>query len=168
MSGEAERIPVQVVGVRVEMPSNNPIVLLREEGGSKYLPIWIGAPEARAIDAALQGEEAPRPQTHDLLMLVLEGLGASLVRVVVTDLRDAVFYADLVLAVDGRQIHLSSRPSDAIALAVRARAPVFVAPAVLAEAGIEIDEGEPEQEEAAVIEKFRQALEDVTVEDFLE
>jgi bifunctional DNase/RNase len=102
-------------------------------------------------------------------MLVVEGLGASLLRVVVTDLRDSVFYADLVLAVDGRQIHLSSRPSDAIALAVRARAPVFVAPAVLEEAGIEIEEeGDSKQEEAAVIEKFRQMLEDVTVEDFLE
>jgi uncharacterized protein len=164
MTGEGDRIPMAVVGVRVELPSNAPIVLLREQSGVRYLPIWIGASEAQAIAAALEGVEPPRPQTHDLLKLVLDGLGASVLRVVVTDLRDGVFYADLVLGVDGKQVHVSSRPSDAIALAVRTETDVFVSPGVLEEAGIEIEEDGEEAE----IERFREFLEEVTVEDFIQ
>jgi hypothetical protein len=168
MSEDGERVPMVVVGVRVELPSNNPIVLLREEAGARYLPIWIGRSEAESIAFAMEGHQAPRPQTHDLLKLVMEGLGASLERVVVTELRDSVYYADLVLLVDHRQVHISSRPSDAIALAVRTKSPVFASNEVLEAAGIEIEEGvddEAAQQEA--IERFRKMLENATVEDFM-
>jgi uncharacterized protein len=164
MNGNGDRVPVDVVGVRVELPSNSPIVLLRERTGSRYLPIWIGAPEAQAIVSALDGVEPPRPQTHDLLKLIIDSLGATVEGVEVVDLRDNVFYADLVIRVGERTVRVSSRPSDAIALAVRTQAPVFVSPQVLLDAGIEFSE-ESEEEE---IERFREFLEDVTVEDFLE
>jgi len=163
MNGNGDRIPVEVVGVRVELPSNTPIVLLREQAGTRYLPIWIGASEAQAIASALEGIEPPRPQTHDLLRLVVETLGAEIDRVDVVELRNNIYYADLVMKRAGESFHLSSRPSDAIALAVRARAPVFVAPQVLTDAGIEFPESSEEEE----IERFRELLEDVTVEDFL-
>jgi bifunctional DNase/RNase len=163
MSGNGDRIPVEVVGVRVELPSNTPIVLLRELTGNRYLPIWIGAPEAQAIVSALEGVEPPRPQTHDLMAAVLESLGAEVERVEVVELRDNIFFADLVLRQNGQALHVSARPSDAIAIAVRTKAPVFVAPQVLLDAGIEFSE-ETEEDE---IERFREMLEDVTVEDFL-
>lgn len=152
-----------VVGVRVELPSNNPIVLLREQAGNRYLPIWIGASEATAIASAIEGVEPPRPLTHDLLAPVVEGLGATVERVVVTEMRDSVFYADLVLNTDKGEVHISARPSDSIALAIRTRCEVFADSLVLAEAGIEIQEESEEQQ----IERFREFLEDVTVEDFL-
>ena len=163
MSGNGDRVPVDVVGVRVELPSNSPIVLLRERTGNRYLPIWIGAPEAQAIVSALDGVEPPRPQTHDLLRSVIETLGGVVEGVEVVDLRDNIFYADLVINQGGRTVRVSSRPSDAIALAVRVEAPVFVAPQVLLDAGIEFSEESEEDE----IERFRELLEDVTVEDFL-
>lgn len=156
---------MNLVGVRLEMPSNAPVVLLREVEGARYLPIWIGAVEAQAIVVALEKEEFPRPLTHDLLRLIVEGLGASVDRVVVTELREQVFYADLVLILGGRRIHVGSRPSDALALAARTAAPIFVAEAVLEHAAIEIAEDEDED---MVIQRFREALEDVTVEDFLD
>ncbi len=147
----------------MELPSNTPIILLREQGGERFLPIWIGPVEAMAISAAIDGVAPPRPQTHDLLTSVIDGLGAAVSRVVVTELRDNVFFADLVLEVDGREVVVSARPSDAVALAVRTGSPVFARTDVLDEAGIEIRE----EEEEAEIERFREALEDMTVEDFL-
>ena len=155
---------MDITGVRMELPSNTPIVLLREQDGERFLPIWIGPVEAMAISSAIDGVEPPRPQTHDLLSSVIEALGATLTRVVVTELRDNIFFADLVLDVQGRQVVVSSRPSDAVALAVRTQAPVFARPAVLEEAGIEIRE----EEEEAEIERFREMLEDISVEDFLD
>lgn len=159
----AEAIAMTVVGVRVELPSNTPIVLLREQSGSRYLPIWIGASEATAIASAIEGVEPPRPLTHDLLALVVSGLGATVERVVVTEMRDSVFYADLVLGTERGEVHISARPSDSIALAIRTNSDVFADPAVLAEAGIEIQEESEEQQ----IERFREFLEEATVEDFL-
>ncbi|MGA7269806.1 MAG: bifunctional nuclease family protein [Acidimicrobiia bacterium] len=159
----ADVVAMTVVGVRVELPSNVPIVLLREQAGRRYLPIWIGASEATAIATAMEEVEPPRPLTHDLLVLVVEHLGAEVERVVVTEMRDSVFYADLVLSNEEGEVHISARPSDSIALAVRTGAPVFADPAVLAEAGIEIEE----ESEEAQIERFREFLEEVTVEDFL-
>lgn len=147
----------------MELPSNVPIVLLREQAGRRYLPIWIGASEATAIATAMEEVEPPRPLTHDLLVLVVEQLGAEVERVVVTEMRDSVFYADLVLSTDAGEVHISARPSDSIALAVRTAAPVFADPAVLAEAGIEIEE----ESEEAQIERFREFLEEATVEDFI-
>jgi uncharacterized protein len=114
---------LQVVGVRVELPTNQPIVLLREVDGERYLPIWIGAVEATAIAFAQQGVVPPRPLTHDLMRDLLAALGAKLRAVRITEMRDNVFYAELVFA-DGREV--SARPSDAIALALRTRAPIFV------------------------------------------
>lgn len=158
-----DRIPVEVVGVRIELPSNSPIVLLRERAGRRHIPIWIGAPEAQAIAAALDGLEPPRPQTHDLLRLVVETLGATVDRVDVVELKDSVYFADLQLSREKETFHVSTRPSDAIALAVRAGAQVFVSSQVLADAGIEFSEESEEDE----IERFREMLEDVTIEDFL-
>jgi len=158
-----DAIAMTVVGVRVELPSNTPIVLLREQGGPRYLPIWIGASEATAIAAAIEGVEPPRPLTHDLLALVVEKLAATVDRVVVSEMRDSVFYADLVLGTTTGEIHISARPSDSIALAVRTGSPVFAAPDVLSEAGIEIQEESEEQQ----IERFREFLEEATIEDFL-
>ena len=160
-----DRIPVDVVGVRIELPSNSPIVLLRERAGRRHIPIWIGAPEAQAIAAALDGLEPPRPQTHDLLRLVVETLGATVDRVDVVELKDSVYFADLQLSRNKETYHVSTRPSDAIALAVRAGAQVFVSEQVLADAGIELSEETAEEEDE--IERFREMLEDVTIEDFM-
>jgi bifunctional DNase/RNase len=166
MPGDKEAlIAMDVVGVRVELPSNQPIVLLRESEGARYLPIWIGGSEATAIATALEGVVPPRPLTHDLMRSVIDALGALAVRVVITEMRDSVFYADLSLDISGREVHVSSRPSDAIALAVRTGTPVFALPSVLDDAGVVFEEeAENEEEEVA---RFRQFLEEATVEDFL-
>src|SRR5690606_27141301 len=124
---------VDVVGVRVEMPSNQPIVLLREVDGQRYLPIWIGAVEATAIAFAQQGVVPPRPLTHDLLRTVLEGTGNPLTEVQITDVRDGVFYATLVL---GSGVEISARPSDSIALALRTGSRIVCSDEVLEEAGL--------------------------------
>jgi len=163
MADNGDLIPMDVVGVRVELPSNQPIVLLREKDGSRYLPIWIGANEATAIAIALEGIQPPRPLTHDLMRSVIDAVGALAVRVVITEMRDSVFYADLALEVSGNEIQISSRPSDAIALAVRTGTPVFTISGVLEEAGVHFEEDDEEEEVA----RFREFLEEVTVEDFL-
>jgi len=157
-----ESVPVELVGVRIELPSNTPIVLLRELGGDRYLPIWIGAGEATAIALALEGIEPQRPLTHDLLSTIVRRLDAAVERVIVTELRDGVYYADLILTHNGSEITLSSRPSDAIALAARTDAPISVLPGVLDEAGVEIRD---EDEEEAVA-RFRSFLDSVNPEDF--
>jgi bifunctional DNase/RNase len=149
---------VDVVGVRVEMPSNQPIVLLREVTGDRYLPIWIGAVEATAIAFAQQGVVPPRPLTHDLLKDLLGATGNELAEVRITEMRDGVFYAVLVLS-SGAEV--SARPSDSIALALRTGSKIVCAEDVLDEAGLEV----PEEEEDEV-EKFREFLESVTPEDF--
>ncbi|GAA4981056.1 bifunctional nuclease family protein [Yinghuangia aomiensis] len=146
------------MGVRVEMPSNQPIVLLKETGGDRYLPIWIGPVEATAIAFAQQGVVPARPLTHDLFRDVLEALGQELTRIRITDLREGVFYAELVFA-NGTEV--SARPSDAIALALRTGTPIFGAEAVLDEAGIVI----PDEQEDEV-EKFREFLDQISPEDF--
>lgn len=157
-----ERVPMEVVGVRVELPTNTPILLLRERDGNRYLPIWIGTPEATAIALALEGVETARPLTHDLMKTVLDSLGADVERVDVTALDDGTFFADLVLDSDGELLMISSRPSDAIALATRTGAPVFATRALLDEAGVEIHDDTEEAE----IERFREFLDDVTPDDF--
>ncbi len=154
---------MELVGVRIELPTNQPIVLLREVGGPRYLPIWIGATEATAIAFALEGVEPQRPLTHDLLRDVTGALGASIERVVVNDLRDGIYYADLVLTVESGEVVVSSRPSDAIALAARTEAKLFALPEVLDEAGVEIKD---DDEEEAEDERFREFLDTVQPEDF--
>ena len=149
---------LDVIGVRVEMPSNNPIVLLRERGGDRYLPIWIGAPEASAIAFAQQGVVPPRPLTHDLLKDVIEALGRTLQEVRIVAMRDNVYYAEL--AFDGG-VSVSSRSSDAIALALRVGCPIVGAEEVLDSGGVPVpDEDEDE------VEKFREFLDQITPEDF--
>lgn len=149
---------VEVVGVRMELPSNSPLVLLREVGGARYLPIWIGAAEASAIAFAQQGAKPPRPLTHDLFCDTLIALGRPVVKVRITSLTDGVFYAFLDFA-DGTSV--SARPSDAIALGLRMSAPMVVGSAVLDEAGMEM----PDEEESEV-EKFREFLDHINPEDF--
>jgi len=154
-----------VVGVRVELPSNQPIVLLKEAVGERYLPIWIGAVEATAIALAQQGVVPARPLTHDLLRDVLDGLGVELSRVTITDLRDGIYFADLLFA---NGVTVSARPSDAIALAIRAGTAIFAEESVLDEAGVSIpDDGEGDDEtEVEVVERFREFLDQVSPEDF--
>ena len=149
---------LDVVGVRVEMPANNPMVLLREVGGVRYLPIWIGASEASAIANAQEGVVPPRPKTHDLMVDTLTTLGHRLREVHITELTGGTFYA--LLLVDGAEI--SARPSDAIALALRVGSQIYCAENVLNEAGIEM----PEQEDDEV-EKFREFLDQVNPDDFV-
>lgn len=163
MAEDTNPIPMEVVGVRVELPSNQPIVLLREEGGTRYLPIWIGPNEATAIATAMEGVQPARPLTHDLMRSVLDAVGALAVSVVITEMRDAVFFADLTIDSKGEEIKVSSRPSDAIALAVRTGTPVFAAAEVLEEAAVHFEDDDEEEEVA----RFREFLEEVTVEDFL-
>lgn len=155
---------MDVVGVRVELPSNQPIVLLKEHDGQRHLPIWIGGAEATAIATALEGVVPPRPLTHDLMRSVLDALGAMATKVVITEMRDSVFYADLSLDISGREVTVSSRPSDAIALAVRTGTPVYALPAVLDDAGVIFEEEADEEEE---VQRFREFLEEATIEDFL-
>ena len=130
-------IPVEVVGVRVEMPSNQPIVLLRETGSIRYLPIWIGAVEATAIAFAQQGIISSRPMTHDLLLETVKSLGSSITSIHLTELKDGIFYATLNLQ-GGESI--SARPSDAIALALRTGSPILATEDLFNQAGIEIPE----------------------------
>ena len=149
---------VTVVGVRVELPSQQPIVLLKEVDGDRYLPIWIGAVEATAIAFAQQGVVTARPMTHDLMRDLLTTLHKPLESVTITDLRDGVFYAEL--AFDGGLL-VSARPSDAIALAMRTGAVIRSSQTVLDEAGIAI----PDEQEDEV-EKFREFLDNINPEDF--
>ena len=151
--------PVEVMGVRVEMPSNQPIVLLKELDGPRYLPIWLGAAEATAIAFAQQEVLPPRPLTHDLFKDVLTQLGAKLDNVYLTELKDGVFYAQLNFE-EGQAI--SARPSDAIALALRIGAPILASEDLLNEAGIEI----PDQAEDEV-QRFKEFLDQINPEDFL-
>jgi bifunctional DNase/RNase len=154
-------IEMNLVGVRVELPTQQPIVLLQERDGERYLPIWIGNAEAAAIAFALQGIVTARPLTHDLMKNVLEELGVSVERIVITELKDGTFFAVIELAQNGSRFEISSRPSDAIALAVRVNVPIFANEDVLTEASIVIRDDE-EQE----VEKFREFLDQVTPEDF--
>jgi bifunctional DNase/RNase len=159
-------VEMELIGVRVELPTNAPIVLLREtEGEHRTLPIFIGGPEATAIAFALEQVETPRPMTHDLMKDVLDGLGVRLDRVVVTELRDSTFYAELHLATNGRTQVVSSRPSDAIALAVRTGTTIFADESVLDEAGYAPEE-EAEEEQDEVVEQFKEFIDRVNPEDF--
>ena len=160
-------IPVEVVGVRVEMPSNQPIVLLKEVEGVRFLPIWVGAVEASAIAFAQQGVEPPRPLTHDLMKDLLRDLGGTLISVELTELREGVFYANLNLrsALDV-EVVISARPSDAIALALRTQSPILARAALLEEAGIEIPV-ESNSQANEEVERFREFLDNINPEDFV-
>jgi bifunctional DNase/RNase len=154
-------IELELVGVRVELPHNQPIVLLKERGGERFLPVWIGAVEATAIAFALQGVATPRPMTHDLMRDLLGSLDVAVERVVVTELRDGTYYAEIRMRRGEKEVAVSSRTSDAIALAVRVAAPIFADDAVLEEAGIQI-----EDEDEVEVEQFKEFLDTVSPEDF--
>jgi len=156
-----------VYGVSFDLVGKQPIVLLKTVDGNRFLPIWIGHPEAAAILMKLQNASTPRPMTHDLVTDILSQLDAQVVRVAVTELRENTFFAQVTIQQDGSEIEVDSRPSDAIALAVRAEAPIFVADEVIEESAIEfegeeINDADLEKE----VTKFRSFLENVTPDEF--
>jgi uncharacterized protein len=160
---------MELLGVRLELPANAPVVLLREQQGERrVLPIYIGPEEARAIALALEGVSTPRPMTHDLLRDVLQAVEVRVVSITVTELRESTFFAELELLADGRTVKVSSRPSDAVALAVRVDAPIYASEQVLDDAAMpapeETDEDDEQDEE--VVDQFREFLDQVNPEDF--
>ena len=155
---------VTIYGVSFDVASKQPIVLLRVEGKNRFLPIWIGHPEAAAILMRLQGAELPRPMTHDLLATVIERLAANVAAVIVTELRDSTFYAVIHLEMGEQEVLLDSRPSDAIALAVRTDAPIYVSAELLSANAIEFEQEMEDAED--IVKEFRQFLDDVSPQDF--
>ncbi|HEV8065997.1 MAG TPA: bifunctional nuclease family protein [Acidimicrobiales bacterium] len=164
-------VEVRLSRVRVDLQSSTPVVLLQEtEGNRRSLPIFIGQPEAAAIATALQGLESPRPMTHDLMNNLLQALGARLTRVVVTELREATYFAELRLRVDEKDVTLSCRPSDGIALAARTHSPIYVEDDLMDAEGLVVapDEddvaevGEPEE----LVAEFSEFLKEIRPEDF--
>ena len=158
---------VRVVGIRVEQPQNQPVLLLREANGDRYLPIWIGQAEAAAIALEQQGVEPARPLTHDLIRDVIAALGHSLKEETTVDLQEGTFYADLIF---DRDIKVSARPSDSVAIALRVGVPIYVEEAVLAEAGLLIPDENDDEATGAVredeVEKFKEFLDSVSPDDF--
>ncbi|MFW0873973.1 bifunctional nuclease family protein [Rhodococcoides corynebacterioides] len=149
---------MRVIGIRVEQPQNQPVLLLREEDGERYLPIWIGQTEATAIALEQQGVQPPRPLTHDLIGDIVTALGRSLREVRIVDLQEGTFYADLVF---DQNVRVSARPSDSVAIALRAGVPIHAEESVLAEAGLVMpDEKEDE------VEKFKEFLDTISPDDF--
>lgn len=170
-------VNMEVVGVRIEMPSNQPIVLLKEVDGSRFLPIWVGAVEATAIAFAQQGMVAQRPLTHDLITNILEAADLTMTAVQVVQLKDGIFYAEIQLRTDsGTVLKISARPSDAIAIALRAKSNILADSDLLDEVGIDIPDrflGEGQDGQAASgassdveLERFREFLEQINPEDF--
>jgi uncharacterized protein len=158
---------MNIYGVSFDLVGKQPIVLLKTADGNKFLPIWIGHAEAAAILMKLQSQVAPRPMTHDLMSDMLEQLGAQLVRITVTELRENTFYAQITVVQDGQEIEVDSRPSDAIALAIRAEAPIFAADRVIEESAIEFEGDEVDEEQLeAEVSKFRNFLDEVTPDQF--
>ena len=153
-----------IYGVSFDLVGKQPIVLLKTVDGNKFLPIWIGHPEAAAILMKLQGASTPRPMTHDLVTDMLAQLDAHVIRICVTELRDNTFYASITLQQDGSELEIDSRPSDAIALAVRAEAPIFAADRVIEESAIEFEGEEVNEDE--IVDEFRKFLENVTPAEF--
>jgi hypothetical protein len=159
-------VEVKIAGIQVNLMSNHRVVLLKEIDSDRYLMIWIGPFEAEAINIKLQEVDYPRPLTHDLMKNVIGTLGAQVEQIVVTELRDDTFYARIILTVDGEYIDIDARPSDAMALAVRAGAPIFVADEVMDEAGVV-----PEKDlmaEGAIAEEgsaFDDFLDDLDIDD---
>lgn len=161
-------IEVEVVGIRLEVPSNQPVLILRDMTRPRYLPLWIGTAEATAISLALEGVVPQRPLTHDLLADVVDSLGATLTSVTINQFVNGVFMAILQFA---NHDSISSRPSDAVALAIRLDVPVFVDPEVMDEAALEMDEDVTDDGEEVIdpqveLDKFRAFLDEINPEDF--
>ena len=153
-----------IYGVSFDLVGKQPIVLLKTADGNRFLPIWIGHPEAAAILMKLQGASTPRPMTHDLLADMLEQLDAEVVRITVTELRENTFYASITVQQNGSEIEIDSRPSDAIAIAVRSDAPIFAAERVIEESAIAFEGEEVNEEE--IVDEFRRFLDDVSPDQF--
>ena len=163
----AEVARVEVVGLRLELPSNQPVLVLREvEGRRRVLTIYIGGPEASAIHTALEGTQPPRPLTHDLSVLLLDALTAKIDRVIVTEIRNDTYFAEIVLRSAAGEVGVSGRPSDAVALALRAGAGIYASVALLDEVGREVGEETTEEEEESVVDEFRDFLDSISPEDF--
>ena len=156
-----------IYGVSFDLVGKQPIVLLKTAEGNKFLPIWIGHPEAAAILMKLQSASTPRPMTHDLVTDMLDQLGAQVIRITVTELRENTFYAQITVQQDGSEVDIDSRPSDAIALAIRADAPIYAADDVIEESAIEFEGDEINQEDLErEVSKFKQFLDHVTPDEF--
>jgi bifunctional DNase/RNase len=155
-----------IYGVSFDMVGKTPIVLLKTVTGNKFLPIWIGHPEAAAILTKLQGAEPPRPSTHDLFSQAIVELGGEVTRVSITELRDSTFFAEIgVTSSDGTEITLDARPSDALALAIRVEATIFAAAEIVDESGIEFEQ-EAMEDADSMVEEFKAFLDDVKPDDF--
>src|SRR5215207_4098609 len=156
---------MSVYGINLDLFSSSPIVILKVEDENRYLPIWIGQPEARSILMKLQNQEFSRPLTHDLAVNLVTELGGSMERVTVTELRDSTFFATISLVINGRTVEIDSRPSDAIALAVRSGAEIFASDEVIEEAVV-FEEAMEETPEDEVVDKFKDWMNQVSPEDF--
>ena len=155
-----------IYGVSFDLVGKQPIVLLKTADGNKFLPIWIGHPEAAAILMKLQGASTPRPMTHDLVTDMLGQLDAQVVRITVTELKENTFYASITVQQDGSEIEIDSRSSDAIAVAVRAQVPIYAADSVIEESAIEFEGDDVNEEE--IVDEFKRFLDKVSAEDFAE
>ena len=153
-----------IYGVSFDLVGKQPIVLLKTTEGNKFLPIWIGHPEAAAILMKLQGATTPRPMTHDLVADILAQLDAHVVRITVTELRESTFYAQITVQQDGSEVEIDSRPSDAIALAIRSDAPIYAAESVIEESAIEFEGEEVNEEE--IVSEFKRFLDHVSPDEF--
>ncbi|MCB0874499.1 MAG: bifunctional nuclease family protein [Actinobacteria bacterium] len=156
---------MSIYGVSFDIGAKQPIVLLKTKNDNKFLPIWIGSNEATAILMKLQGVETARPMTHDLLNNVVSGLEGEVTRITVTDLRDSTFFALITVRVASKEIEIDSRPSDALALAVRTDAPIFAADKVIEDSALVLGSAEPGDTED-VVEAFKEFLDEVNPEDF--
>jgi uncharacterized protein len=157
---------MSIYGINLDLFSSSPIVILKVEDENRYLPIWIGQPEARSILMKLQNQEFSRPLTHDLAVNLVTELGGSMEKVTVTELRDSTFFATISVQIDGRTVEIDSRPSDAIALAVRSGAEIFAADEVIEEAAVVFEEAMEETPEEEVVDKFKDWMNQVSPEDF--
>ena len=157
-------VEMVIYGVSFDLVGKQPIVLLKTAEGNRFLPIWIGHPEAAAILMKLQNASTPRPMTHDLVTEILGQLNAEVVRITVTELRENTFFAQITVQMDGSEIEVDSRPSDAIALAIRADAPIFAAESVIEESAIEFEGEETNEEE--MVDEFKRFLENVSPDQF--
>ncbi|MGI8493505.1 MAG: bifunctional nuclease family protein [Acidimicrobiales bacterium] len=162
-------VEMHLEAVRVELPTSTPVLLLQEVGGAhRTLPIYIGNAEAQAIAYTLQGIVTPRPMTHDLMREIIEELGATVECVVITELRDRTFFAEVRVNGPGRKLAISARPSDAIALAIRIPAPIYADDALVEAEGIVLEDAEGDQapESEELVTEFREFIEGVKPEDF--
>ena len=157
---------MSIYGINLDLFSSSPIVILKVEDENRYLPIWIGQPEARSILMKLQNQEFSRPLTHDLAVNLVNELGGSMEKVTVTELRDSTFFATIRVQVDWRTVEIDSSPSDAIALAVRSGAEIFASDEVIEEAAVVFEEAMEETPEEEVVDKFKDWMNQVSPEDF--